>query len=97
MNYIPKESALGPDEFGSTFYLHCWKFIKEDVVKVAVDFFLGTHLPRFYTSSYIVLIPKVEESKSFDKFRLINLCLVAYKKILVQRMTQLLSRLISNE
>lgn len=32
---ISKESAPERDGFGSTFYVHCWDFIKEDVVEAA--------------------------------------------------------------
>ncbi|XP_031287891.1 uncharacterized protein LOC116146622 [Pistacia vera] len=97
---IPKESSPGPDGFGSGFYLSYWDLIKEDVLDAAKDFFLGTTLPRFYTASYLVLILKVEEPKSFDKFRPISLCYVAYKifsKVIVNRMTPFLSQLISHE
>lgn len=47
-----------------------------------------------------MLIPKVQDPKSFDKFQPINLCFVAYKiflKILVRRMASLLHRLISHK
>lgn len=42
-------------------------------------FFQVTPLLRFYSASYIVLIPKVQDPKSFDKFRPISVCNVAYK------------------
>lgn len=64
------------------------------------DFFYGATLPTFYSSSYIVLIPKVPDPKNFGRFRPISLCSVAYKnfsKILVNRLTSLLSKLISQE
>ncbi|KAF5468901.1 hypothetical protein F2P56_013012 [Juglans regia] len=97
---IPKDSTPGPDDFGSTFYTHCWDFIKEDLVEAAEEFFLGNPVPHFYPASYIVLIPKVEDPRSFDKFRPISLCSAAYKifsKILVKRLTHFLPRLISSE
>lgn len=73
--------------FGSSFYMSCWELVKEDVVEVVRDFFNRAALPRFYSSSYIVLIPKLPDPKCFDKFRPVNLCFVAYKflsKILVK-------------
>ncbi|KAF5468900.1 hypothetical protein F2P56_013011 [Juglans regia] len=97
---IPKDSSPGPDGFGLGFYLSCWDLIKEDVVAAAKDFFSGSILPRFYIASYLVLIPKVEDPKNFDKFRPISLYSVAYKifsKVLVKRMTSMLSQLISHE
>lgn len=64
------------------------------------ELFSRSPLPRFYTSSYIVIIPKVKDPKIFDKFRLISLCLVAYKscsKLLVKRMTSILHLMVSPE
>lgn len=82
---------------GPIFYLTCLEIVKEDVVAAVRDFFPSSSLPLFYSSSYIVFIPKAEEPKSFDKSRPISLCSVAYKtfsKVLVQRMTHLLPQLI---
>lgn len=62
------------------------------------DFFKGSALPKFYTSSYIILIPKVLELDSFDKFRPISLYSVAcnfFSKILAKRMTHLLPHIVS--
>ncbi|KAF5458524.1 hypothetical protein F2P56_022547 [Juglans regia] len=54
---IPKHSLPGPDGFGSGFYMACWEILKDDVVEATREFFNGASLPRFYSSSYIVLIP----------------------------------------
>lgn len=61
-------------------------------------FFSGKSFLQFYLASSLVLIPKVDNPSSFDKFRPISLCSVIYKicsKILVQRLTPIFSRLIS--
>lgn len=61
------------------------------------DFFRGGFIPREFTSSFLVLILKVENPRSFDKFRPISLCSVFYKictKILVSRLSSLLPRII---
>lgn len=76
---IPRESSTGPDGFGSRFFLACWDFIKQDLLEAAKEFFIGACLPRFFTSSYIVLILKVQDPNSFEKFKLISLCSIAYK------------------
>ncbi|TXG59223.1 hypothetical protein EZV62_013796 [Acer yangbiense] len=97
---IPKDSSPGPDGFGSEFYMSCWDIVKDDVMDAAVDFFQGTPLSRFYSSSFIVLIPKVDNPASFDKFRPISLCSMAYKifsKIIVFRLTDLVEKLVSHE
>ncbi|XP_042958229.1 uncharacterized protein LOC122293848 [Carya illinoinensis] len=98
--FIPKNSSPGPDGFGFEFYMVCWDIVKEDVIVAARDFFRGTPLPRFYSSSFIVLIPKVPEPTSFDKFRPISLCSVVYKifsKIIVNRLTGIIDKVVSHE
>ncbi|XP_042964713.1 uncharacterized protein LOC122298936 [Carya illinoinensis] len=57
---IPKTSSSGLDGFGSAFYLTCWEIIEKDLVEAASDFFRGTPLPPFFTSSFFALIPKKE-------------------------------------
>lgn len=97
---IPKESSPGPNGFGSEFYISCWDIVKHDVIEAARDFFRGTPLTRFYSSSFIVLFPKVPNPYSFDKFRPISLCSVAYKifsKIMVSRLTVVVDKLVSHE
>lgn len=36
----------------------CWNIVKMDVMVAVREFFQGNSLPRFYFSSFIVLIPK---------------------------------------
>ncbi|KAF5473280.1 hypothetical protein F2P56_009904 [Juglans regia] len=76
---IPVDSCPGPDGFNSGFFKSCWPIVSRDVIDAVVEFFRGGLLPRFYTASYLVLIPKVENPSSFDKFRPISLCSVIYK------------------
>ncbi|XP_057975276.1 uncharacterized protein LOC131162686 [Malania oleifera] len=98
--FILKHSSPGPNGFGSGFYMACWDIIKYDAVEAATNIFRGTELPKFYSSSFIVLIPKVLDLKSFDKFRPISLFSVAYKifwKILVARLTEVLPKMISQK
>ncbi|KAK3199206.1 hypothetical protein Dsin_022621 [Dipteronia sinensis] len=80
--------------------MSCLDIVKEDKTDAAKDFFQGTPLSRFYSSSFIVLILKVDNPSSFDKFRPISLCSVAYKifsKIIVFRLTDVVEKLVSHE
>ncbi|XP_042980144.1 uncharacterized protein LOC122310314 [Carya illinoinensis] len=97
---IPVDSSPGPDGYGSGFYQACWQIISKEVVEAVEEFFSGGMLPRFYSASFLVLIPKIPNPTSFDKFRPISLCSVFYKvcsKILVTRLSSILSRIISPE
>lgn len=80
LSSIPIDNSLGLDDFGSSFYLACCDLVKADnLLDVATYFLNGADRSRFFTSSYIVLISKVNELNSFHKFRPICLCSVAYK------------------
>lgn len=97
---IPRHSSPSLDGFGSAFFIASWDIVKADIVEAATDFFQGAPLPRYFSSSYIVLIPKVQDPTNFDKLCPISLCSVAYKifsKIIVKRLTRLLPVLISME
>lgn len=68
------------------------------MVAAAREFFGECSLPRFHSASYIALIPKVEKPFRFDKFSPISLCSVIYmvfSKILVKRLSPILSRIVS--
>lgn len=65
---ILKQSSSGPNDFGSKFYTSCWDVIKDHVVEATRDLFKGLVLPRFYSSSFIVLLPKVPDLTCFDEF-----------------------------
>ncbi|XP_042986314.1 uncharacterized protein LOC122314764 [Carya illinoinensis] len=100
LSSIPVNSAPGPDGFGSGFYKSCWEVVKNDLWKAVLEFFDSKSLPKFFTASFLVLIPKVDSPTGFDKFRHISLCSVFYKlcpKIIVNRLTGLLPRLVSME
>ncbi|KAF5441975.1 hypothetical protein F2P56_037069 [Juglans regia] len=93
LSSIPSNSALGPDGFGLGFFKSYWEVVKEDVLEAISEFFVSKQLPRFFTASFLVLIPKVDNPSGFDKFRPISLCLVFYKicsKIIVNCLTGLL-------
>ncbi|XP_042950232.1 uncharacterized protein LOC122282338 [Carya illinoinensis] len=97
---IPIESSPGPDGFGSDFYRACWDIVHVEVVEAVRDFFKGVFFPRFYTASFVVLIPKMAQPTGFDKFRPISLCSVFYKictNVLVARLAPLLPSMISSE
>lgn len=58
---IPKDSSSRPDGFGSKFYIVCSDFIKKDISEAAIGFFNGATILRFFSSSFIVLMPKVKD------------------------------------
>lgn len=90
--------APGPDGFGVCFYQQHWDIVGEEVRKAALEFLnKGTFDPSF-NSTFIVLIPKVQDFVSVGDFRPISLCNVIYKlvaKVLANCLKKVLPIIIS--
>jgi hypothetical protein len=56
---MPVDKALGPDGFNGLFLKSSWEIIKEDVYTLCFDFFNGSLNPEAINSSFITLVPKV--------------------------------------
>ncbi|KAI3459158.1 hypothetical protein Pfo_015821 [Paulownia fortunei] len=95
---IDPDSVAGPDGFSALFFQHCWSIIQEDVKDAVMDFFHGNAMPRSYTATSLVLIPKSDSPTTWNDFRPISLCNVTNKiitKILSSRLENLLPRIIA--
>ncbi|XP_071902637.1 uncharacterized protein [Coffea arabica] len=66
------ESVAGPDGFTGKFFTFAWEVIAQDVYNAVLSFFCGAELPRFITSTSIVLIPKTPNPQEFSQFRPIS-------------------------
>ncbi|VFQ71382.1 unnamed protein product [Cuscuta campestris] len=94
------DSASGPDGFNGNFFKSAWEIIKEDVLRASQEFFLGFPIPKAYGSTFLTLIPKKDNPRSFDDFRPISLSTFMSKintKLLANRMKNLLPKIISEE
>ncbi|KAH6767718.1 hypothetical protein C2S52_018701 [Perilla frutescens var. hirtella] len=69
---ISGDSVSGPDGFTSLFFQHCWDIVSSDVVGAVVDFFAGAHMPRSFTATTIIFLPKKETPSGFVKGRLLS-------------------------
>nr|GEX94131.1 RNA-directed DNA polymerase, eukaryota [Tanacetum cinerariifolium] len=89
----------GPDGFSFEFYRKYWTTIDDDVFQAVRDFFVNGHFPRGCNSSFIALIPKIQDAKFVKDFRLMSLIGSVYKiiaKILTNRLCVVLPYLISD-
>ncbi|VFQ73133.1 unnamed protein product [Cuscuta campestris] len=94
------DSAAGPDGYNGYFFRQCWNIIKLDVILACQEFFLGIPVPSSFGSTFITLIPKSEDPKSFGDYRTISLSTFMRKiisKILASRLSVLLPKCISEE
>ncbi|KAH6776517.1 hypothetical protein C2S52_014078 [Perilla frutescens var. hirtella] len=90
---ISGDSVSGPDGFTSLFFQHCWDFVAGDVVGAVAEFFSGSPMPRSFTATTIVLLPKKERPAAWTDYRPISLCNVTNKiitKILTARLAPFL-------
>lgn len=93
-------SAAGPDGYNGTFYRFCWDIIKNDFFEAVLQFFSGLEFSRSWTSTLIVMLPKVDNPSSFKQMRPISLYNVSNKivmKILSLRLSLILEKIISLE
>lgn len=78
---IDGESAAGPDGFVGCFYKACWNVLKADFCKAINEFFQGRELPKIWTRTMLVAIPKIDNPRTFGDLRPISLCEGALKDI----------------
>jgi len=97
---LNEEGAPGPDGFGAIFFQSFWSIVKEDVIKVVLEFFVkGWLLPK-YNSNTIVLIPKIPNVDSVNQYRPIALANFKFKiitKIIADRLAAIMPHIISKE
>lgn len=56
---MKENSAPGPDGFGVCFYKNCWGSIKEEIMEMVNDFYLGNLYIARLNYGVITLLPKV--------------------------------------
>lgn len=90
---MPNDKAPGPDGFTINFYKACWHIVKHEVWEVVEDSRQSKSILKSLNSTFIALIPKVEEANRPEKFRPIALCNVIYKiisKVIANRLKSIL-------
>ncbi|GKB70539.1 cysteine-rich receptor-like protein kinase, partial [Tanacetum coccineum] len=85
--------APGPDGFSFKFFKKYWSMLEHDIVSFVKDFEVSGLIPRGCNSSFITLVPKVEDPLVISDFRPISLIGSQYKiiaKILANRLSRVL-------
>ncbi|XP_049399720.1 uncharacterized protein LOC125863746 [Solanum stenotomum] len=91
-------SAAGPDRMNGCFFQKCWSIINKDLLAVIHSFFSGHLLPKYFSHTCLVLLPKVSNPNKLSEFRPISLSNVTNKiisKLLCLRLAPILPSLIS--
>ncbi|KAL0455531.1 UNVERIFIED_CONTAM: hypothetical protein Slati_0892300 [Sesamum latifolium] len=95
---ITEDKSPRPDGYSSGFFKAVWPIVGEEVTRAILDFFNNGKLLRQVNATLLVLIPKVQALTHVTDFGPISCCNVLYKvitKIIVQRLSSVLDRLIS--
>jgi hypothetical protein len=81
MQIFQKHKSPGPDSWSIEFYLGFFELIGKDILKVIEETILNGRIHSPLNTTFIALIPKVNDPLSFDDFRPISLCNCIYKII----------------
>lgn len=93
----PLDKAPGPDGFNGMFFKKCWPLIKDEFYQLCNDFFDGIVNLESINSSYITLVPKINNPVSINDFRpisLLNSSIKLLTKILAERLQSLILKLL---
>ncbi|XP_058757259.1 uncharacterized protein LOC131630499 [Vicia villosa] len=97
---LNKYSVSGPNDFGGIFFHSYWSIIKVNVCNDVLQFFRNGWLLPNFNANLVIIIPKVKDADSIDKFWPIALANFKFKiisKILADRLSSLMPSLISKE
>lgn len=89
----------GPDGISFGFLKDFWDLLKGDVMRFLVEFHRNGKLAKGINSTFIALIPKVENPQSLNEFRPISLVGSMYKilaKVLANRLRLVIGSVISD-
>ncbi|GKB58652.1 RNA-directed DNA polymerase, eukaryota [Tanacetum coccineum] len=91
--------GAGPDRFTFKFFKRHWDILEQDVVTCVKDFKASAFIPRGCNSSFITLVPKVDDPLVVGDFRPISLIGCQYKiiaKLLVNRLARVVSSVVGD-
>nr|CCA65974.1 hypothetical protein [Beta vulgaris subsp. vulgaris] len=97
VNSCASDKAPGPDGFNFKFIKNAWETIKEDVYTLVREFWATSKLPKGSNSTFITLIPKIDNPENFKDFRPISMVGCVYKiiaKLMAKRIQRVMSSLI---
>ena len=94
---MKEDSAPGPDGFGVAFFKNFWEMIKDEIIDMVNDFYLGNLDISRLNYGVITLLPKIKNANTVKNFRpicLLNVCFKIFTRLLLGRLTSLANKLI---
>ncbi|RVW92960.1 Transposon TX1 uncharacterized 149 kDa protein [Vitis vinifera] len=95
---LNKEKAPAPDGFTIAVYQECWDVIKEDLMRVFLEFHTKGVINQSTNATFIAMVPKKSQTFKISDYRPISLVTSLYKiiaKVLSGRLGQVLHETIS--
>ena len=94
---LPNEKSPVPDGFNNEFLKNCWPIIGKDIKELIHDFYEENISLESINSSFITLIPKLDNPSSANDFRpisLLNSVLKLITKLLANRLQKVILNLV---
>jgi hypothetical protein len=95
-----KDKSLGPDGWTVEFFLSFFELVGHDLLDMVEETRIRGEVISSINSTFLALIPKVNNPSSFSDFHPIALCNLCYKiiaKVIAKRIRPILSRSLSEE
>jgi hypothetical protein len=100
LDHFKKERSPGPDGWTSEFFIFFFDLVGDDLLQMVEDSRINGKVFGSLNSTFLALIPKENNSVSFNDYRPISLCNLIYKvisKVLSNRIKPILERCLSAE
>ncbi|KAJ9695822.1 hypothetical protein PVL29_011012 [Vitis rotundifolia] len=95
---LNKEKAPGPDGFTIAVYQECWDVIKEDLMRMFLEFHTNGIINQSTNATFMAIVPKKSQTLKISNYRPISLVTSLYKiiaKVLSGRLRKVLHETIS--
>eukprot|EP00253_Pinus_taeda_P020761 PITA_20761 len=95
-----KDKSPGPDGWPIKFFLHFYGLFKQDLLRMVEASRMSGNIHSALSSTFIALIPKKQNSESFQDYRPIALCNSLFKiitKVIAERLKPLLNLFITRD
>ena len=96
--HCKREKSPGPDDWSVDFFIYFFDLVGEDLLAMVEESRILGKIIGGLNSTFLMLIPKVSNPKTFEDFRPISLCNLCYKlisKIIANHIKNFLSKSLS--
>lgn len=96
IKWFKRDKSLGPDGWSIEFYIAFFDILEHELLQIIEECRTSGRMYDAFTSTFIALIPNIDDPQTFDDYRPISLCNRIYK-IIPNRFKPILYYHISSE